>query len=199
MSPKSRYWNPGGDPGGNTHRQTELGRFVYRQLSDGEWHDRETLIREVMKKVPPGEAFRKAEDVRHRHRILRARQKLTPAAFAAYMEEETYKVDPPTRPRKSMDAEVLIGKRAIANYVVGARTTSRIETRIHEGRKQVRLRPLHPKYSQSRASQLRAEWVRVNGEVKTDDDMTRLRRYVHRVMEQEGKARRRKKNESTND
>lgn len=48
-------------------RSSEWGLAIRRILSDGEWHDRETLVREAMRTVPPGRAFRAAEKGRSRY------------------------------------------------------------------------------------------------------------------------------------
>lgn len=48
-------------------RQSEWGLAVKQMLSDGEWHERESLYRVAMKTVPPGRAFRAAEKARSRY------------------------------------------------------------------------------------------------------------------------------------
>ena len=49
---------------------TEWGRRLDEILADGEWHDREDVIRLVAEAVPPGRAFRKGEAIR-RHLVER--------------------------------------------------------------------------------------------------------------------------------
>lgn len=165
---------------------TPLTTRLHEILADGEWHDREPIVKELMRLAPPGEAWRMAEEVRVRSRIRRARNQLTAEAFAAWMEAGNHELNP--RP-KSMEATVQTGKRAMANSAIGMRATNRIEQRIVDGKKQIRLRPLDPFYSQSRSRALRDDWIRVNGEPKDDNDRLLLKRFVHRELAREQKER----------
>ena len=47
-------------------KTTEFVRTLFRELSDGEWHDREVVTQKAMIAIPPGQAFRTAE-VRRRN------------------------------------------------------------------------------------------------------------------------------------
>jgi hypothetical protein len=48
-------------------RSSEWGYLIRATLADGEWHEREMLVREAMRAVPPGRAFRASELNRKRY------------------------------------------------------------------------------------------------------------------------------------
>lgn len=93
--------------GGSATGSPEL-RRARHILSDGEWHDYEALLRELMRMVPPGRAARAAE----RHRVGQA------ARRARYRGDELTGVPAPTRvndPDRVRDT----GARLIVRKVLG--------------------------------------------------------------------------------
>lgn len=176
-----------GRPPYQRSRMTELGVLAHKLLADGQWHDRDTIVAQLMKAVPPGEAYRATQYQRQRMRIARARDTLSAEKFAEYMDKEEYLRS--RYPEPTLDKDVVVGKRAIANKAIGKRTRTRYEFREHEGRKQIRLGPMHPRFAESESARLRAQWVAEHGEVKTEEDRKELHRFIHRVQENRSRAR----------
>ena len=85
--------------------------FLYRELADGEWHDREPLLVRTIPHVPPGPA--------HRAGLLRRA----------------------TAPAEDHDKDITIrvGARFMISRAFTNRLT--FEHRTHDGRKQIRLTP----------------------------------------------------------
>lgn len=178
---------PSGTPGrGHSQNRDEWTAAVYDLLKDGKWHVREDIIRKVMPMIPPGVAWRKAEHDRLIGLKARKRKELSPEAY------EEWVADPENLERKpghgtdnSPEGIVRVGRRALARKATGVRSArgvaheTRIEMRTTEdGVQEIRLRPEAPRYAQSRARQLRAQWIKEHrGEVDEDE----IRKYVHRV------------------
>lgn len=92
-------------------------------LSDGEWHDRNQLMVEMGKVIPPGQAMRRAEVVRAQH-------------------DATKRPDRKARPRKMLrsdEALIIFGRRNITQVCL-KNSAGRLEQRTVDGLRQVRLR-----------------------------------------------------------
>jgi hypothetical protein len=76
-----------------------------RILADGKWHEREEIIRAVMKVIPPGLAYRHAEYVRKKQYVYNLKKK----------GKDPEKILPPPRiANRTADEVIEFGKRSLA-------------------------------------------------------------------------------------
>lgn len=101
-------------------------------LSDGEWHDREEIMREMGKVIPPGIAIRFQEQVRAGRRTQRLKNNLP------VVSESPERIVP-----RENNTLITMGRRGLALKALHA--ARRVETkRLENGKAVVRLRPALP-------------------------------------------------------
>lgn len=108
-------------------------RRAVKYLADGEWHDRDLVIADMAKAIPPGPAVRYVETSRLRVRAARIKKGLPVKETDA------------RRDKRSADFLVNSGRRGIALHALSI--ARRIEHEKRDGKTWVRLRPpkRHPR------------------------------------------------------
>lgn len=121
-------------------------------LSDGEWHDREEVIREVQKLVTPGIAYRHMEEARRLQMDRSAQRMFGPEEY------EKWRADPANwarkRPIKDENDYIRRGQRAVA--ISHTTSSKRLERRKIDGKMMIRRVPMNARLLESDAARLRA-------------------------------------------
>lgn len=125
-------------------------------LQDGEWHDREDVIRELADMVPPGVAWRHLEDARISQLQRNARLRgMTPEQVEKWTAEQEQRPQPnPT------SAQIRKGQRAVVVASLGS--SNRIIREKRDGRIMLMRVPLSERLLNSGMHQLRM-WQAENG------------------------------------
>lgn len=113
-------------------------------LSDGEWHDYEQLLREVIKVVPPGVALRYAQTKRFHMAKQNAKKRLTPEEFKEWLATHKPSTHEATQERsKDENTQIRVGARA--KVVDSLNKSTRVEKRRVDEVVQIRRIPVSEK------------------------------------------------------
>jgi hypothetical protein len=137
-------------------RPTEWRLRVLEILADGQWHDREPVVLDAMRLVPPGKAFRRGEQYRER-------------------------VSTGERKRGSDDDSIRTGQRAYVSETIQTSLKSGvIEKRVENGVYQIRMAPETPGLKKHK--KVEGVWAKVTHAPGYDDDgRVELQRTAHKA------------------
>lgn len=130
-------------------RRTAITEKLMEVCADGEWHNREDVIRAVIHTIEPGPAYRFAERQRINGRKLRARKSMSPEDYAEWLKDESNWARNYHHPVE-MDEIVRNGARGM--IIERIHSSRRFEVKGAGATAEVRRVPIHPRYSESAAA-----------------------------------------------
>lgn len=137
-------------------RATPWSRRALEILQDGEWHDREEIIRELADMVPPGVAWRHLEKGRIAQLYRKAQDELGPEAADKWKAEQKER----PQPADPTSTQIRKGQRAVVITQLGG--SARIIREKRDGKVYLMRIPISDRLLNSGVNQIRT-WGEENG------------------------------------